>query len=223
MSELMNNSASPRTTASRGRIRRENEARILEAAERVFAETGLAGATMAQIAQAADLPKANLHYYFGTKEQLYQAVLTAILELWLDATDAMLPESDPALALAGYVRAKMRHSRTRPFASRVFANELLSGAPYLTDYLEIDLKQRVEAKSRIIAGWIAEGRMAALDPRHLFFMIWAMTQTYADFAVQIRAVMSVESLDDDAWEEATGEVISFVLRGCGITPAASAP
>ena len=92
----MNNSASQRTNASRGRIRRENEARILEAAERVFAETGLAGATMAQIAQAAGLPKANLHYYFGTKEQLYQAVLTAILELWLDATDAMLPNSDPS-------------------------------------------------------------------------------------------------------------------------------
>jgi TetR/AcrR family transcriptional regulator len=103
----------------------------------------------------------------------------------------------------------------------VFANELLSGAPYLTDYLEIDLKQRVEAKSRIIAGWIVEGRMASLDPRHLFFMIWAMTQTYADFAVQIRAVMSVESLSDAAWEEATNEVIAFVLRGCGIAPAGS--
>ncbi|UEM05424.1 TetR/AcrR family transcriptional regulator [Skermanella rosea] len=217
MGDVMNNpAASGAAPAPRGRIRRENETRILEAAERVFAETGLAGATMAQIAQAAGLPKANLHYYFGTKEQLYQAVLTGILELWLDATDMIRPESDPAEAISGYVRAKMRHSRHRPLASKVFANELLSGAPFLTDYLEIDLRKRVEAKSRIIAGWIAEGRMAALDPRHLFFMLWGMTQTYADFAVQIRAVMEVESLSDAAWEEATAEVVAFVLRGCGI-------
>jgi TetR/AcrR family transcriptional regulator len=217
MGDLMNNSASsPVSDTTRGRIRRENETRILEAAERVFADTGLAGATMAQIAQVAGLPKANLHYYFGTKEQLYQAVLTGILELWLDATDTIHQESDPAEALAGYVRAKMLHSRQRPLASKVFANELLSGAPFLTHYLEIELRQRVEAKSRIIAGWIADGRMTSLDPRHLFFMLWGMTQTYADFAVQIRAVLEVETLSDAAWDEATSEVVDFVLRGCGI-------
>ena len=222
MSVLAKNSAPQRGAAGRGRIRRENEARILVAAERVFAEAGLAGATMAQIAQAADLPKANLHYYFGTKELLYQAVLTGILELWLDATDTIQEGSDPAEALAGYVRAKMRHSRTRPLASRVFANELLSGAPYLTDYLSGELRQRVEDKSAVLAGWIAGGRMAQLDPRHLFFMLWGMTQTYADFAVQVRAVLGVEELSDGDWEEATSEVVAFVLRGCGISQVATA-
>ena len=114
MSDLMNNPASMRTNGFPWPYQAGKRGPHPGGGRRVFAETGLAGATMAQIAQAAGLPKANLHYYFGTKEQLYQAVLTAILELWLDATDAMLPNSDPSEALAGYVRAKMRHSRTRP-------------------------------------------------------------------------------------------------------------
>jgi TetR/AcrR family transcriptional regulator len=49
-------------TARKGGIRRANEARILRAAERVFAKAGFAGARMAEIAAAAGVPKANLHY-----------------------------------------------------------------------------------------------------------------------------------------------------------------
>jgi TetR/AcrR family transcriptional regulator len=199
-----------------GRIRRRNEAVILAAAERVFAESGFAGASMAQIAAAAGLPKANLHYYFGTKEQLYQAVLTGILDLWLDATGSFTAGSDPAEALSGYIRAKMRHSRERPLASKVFANEILHGAPHLHRYLSVELRRRVDEKSRIIEGWIAENRMAAVDPRHLFFMLWAMTQTYADFEAQIRAVLGVEELGDAEFERATETVVELVLRGCGL-------
>src|SRR5260221_248924 len=121
-----------------GRIRQANVARILDAAERVFAENGFAGATMAQIAAAAGLPKANLHYYFGTKEALYRALLEDILALWLDAADAIVPERDPAEALGHYIRAKMAHSQSRPFASKVFANEVLHGAPHLKGYLALE-------------------------------------------------------------------------------------
>lgn len=201
-----------------GRVRRLNEARILEAAERVFAEAGYGGATMAQIAAVANLPKANLHYYFRTKEILYRALLSNILELWLDAADAITPDEDPATALGDYIRAKMEHSRRRPFASKVFANEILHGAPHLTHYLGIELKRRVDEKASIIERWIADGRMASLDPRHLFFMLWAMTQTYADFEAQIRAVLGVEHLDDRDFEVATQTVTTMVLRGCGLTP-----
>src|SRR5690242_9006825 len=48
------------------------EARILAAAESVFAETGFSGATTAEIAKRAGVPKANLHYYFKTKTDLYR-------------------------------------------------------------------------------------------------------------------------------------------------------
>ncbi|HSK39368.1 MAG TPA: TetR/AcrR family transcriptional regulator [Arenibaculum sp.] len=194
------------------------EARILEAAERVFAEAGFGGASMSQIAAAAGLSKANLHYYVGTKQALYRGVLTGILDLWLDAAEALRHDREPAAALAAFVRTKMAWSRSRPHASRVFANELLHGAPFVRDYLATELRRRVDDKSRVLEAWIADGRMAPVDPRHLFFMLWATTQTYADFAVQVHAVMGVEELSDEQFEHATVEVIGLVLRGCGIAP-----
>ena len=124
--------ASPDPTARRrpagGRTRRLNEERILGAAEAVFAEAGFNGASMQAIAEKAGLPKANLHYYFGTKEGLYRALLANILDMWVDAFDHFVPERDPAAALTAYVRDKMRWSRTRPLASKVFANEVIHGA-----------------------------------------------------------------------------------------------
>ncbi len=210
--------ADPSTNPSRARSRagRKNEAVILAAAERIFAESGFQGASMAQIAAAANLPKPNLHYYFGTKEALYRAVLEDILERWLGEADAFVTEGDPAAALEHYVRAKMRWSRERPQASRVFANEVIHGAAFIGPYLSEDLKRRVEEKGRILEGWIRERRMARMDPRTLFFLIWAMTQTWADFAVQVHAVLGVSNLTEDQFERVTEEVVAFVLRGCGV-------
>jgi len=209
--------------AGGGRSRRatglRNEAAILAAAERVFAERGFKGASMSEIAAAARMPKPNLHYYFGTKEALYRAVLTDILETWLGEANAFVPDGDPATALAGYVRAKMRWSRERPHASRVFANEVIHGALFIGQYLSDDLRRRVEEKGRVIEGWIRGGRMAAADPKVLFFILWAMTQTWADFAVQVHAVLGVSDLSDEEYDRITEEVVVFALRGCGLTPA----
>jgi TetR/AcrR family transcriptional regulator len=201
------------------RIRRSNVMRILAGAERVFAERGFHGATMAELAAAAGLPKANLHYYFGTKEALYRAVLEDILALWLDATDWIVPDRHPAEALDKYLRAKMAHSQRRPFASKIFASELLLGAPHLAPYLALELRRRVEDKAKVIEHWIDQGLMDPVDPKHLFFNLWAMTQTYADFDVQIRAVLGQAALDDKDFSIATETIIRLVLKGCGVLPA----
>lgn len=212
--------ADPTTTRrpAGGRTRQINESRILAAAEAVFAEAGFTGASMQAIAEKAELPKANLHYYFGTKEQLYRALLANILDMWVVAFDHFTPESDPAEAVAGYIRDKMRWSRTRPLASKVFANEVIHGAQQIQGYLSQKLKQRVEEKSTVIRAWIEGGRMAPIDPAHLFFALWAMTQTYADFDVQIGAVLGSAALSETDFDDATDQVVAFALRGCGLTP-----
>ncbi|NNG05663.1 MAG: TetR family transcriptional regulator [Inquilinus sp.] len=199
-----------------GRTRRLNEARILEAAEAVFAEAGFTGASMQAIAEKAGLPKANLHYYFGTKEGLYRTLLSHILDMWVDAFEHIAPERDPAEALAAYIRDKMRWSRTRPLASKVFANEVIHGAQQIEGYLGTKLRSRVEDKAKVIEGWIATGRMAPVDPKHLFFSLWATTQTYADFEVQVRRVLGCETLGSADYDHATDQVIGLMLRGCGL-------
>ena len=204
------------TPTSRRQTRQVNESAILRAAERVFARAGFEGATMADIAAEAGLPKANLHYYFGAKRALYRAVLDAVLHDWLAPLDAITPEADPRTALRHYIELKMALAAERPHASRVFANELLHGAPVVLDLLRTDLRQQVLAKAAVIDGWIAAGRMAPVDSVHLFFTIWAATQTYADFDVQIHAVLGTEPNPATDTPRATAHVTSLILRGCGL-------
>jgi TetR/AcrR family transcriptional regulator len=210
--------------AGRGKSRNGavQEAAILAAAERVFAGAGFGGATMAAIAAAAGLPKPNLHYYFGSKRALYRAVLERTLREWLVPMDSIVADTDPRAALECYIREKMRQSFARPYASRVWANELLHGAPELHATLVRTLRPLVRRKAAVIDQWIAAGRMAPLDSVHLFFTIWAATQTYADFEVQIRAVLGGR-LDRTAQEQATRHVVALILRGCGLCASTSLP
>ena len=202
--------------ASKGAIRQANEALIITAAERVFAGAGFAGATMAAIAEGSGLPKANLHYYFGSKLELYRTVLARTLEDWLVTTEGITPGADPASAIERYIRDKMALSQRRPHASKVFANELLHGAPVVKTLLETELRELVLAKAAVIDGWIAAGRMASVDSVHLFFTIWAATQTYADFDVQVGAVLGLRDWTAQDHERATEHVVSLLLRGCGL-------
>ena len=206
------------TPAPKHHIRQANAALILEAAERVFAGAGFGGATMAAIADAAGLPKANLHYYFGNKKELYRAVLDRTLQNWLAPTHGITPDADPATALADYIRDKMRQGRERPHASRVFANELLHGGTEIADLLATTLRGLVQNKAAVIDQWVAHGRMAPVDSTHLFFTIWSATQTYADFDVQVCAVLGKAELTGADHERATRHVVNLILRGCGLTP-----
>jgi TetR/AcrR family transcriptional regulator len=201
---------------SKGLIRQTNEALILLAAEKVFARAGFGGATMAAISEGSGLPKANLHYYFGSKDVLYRAVLAHILNDWLVPTHGITSEAEPRAALEEYIRAKMDLSAQRPDGSKVFANELLHGAPVVKELLSTELRQLVIDKAAVVQGWIDAGRMAPVDATHLFFTIWATTQTYADFDVQVSAVLGRESLGPQDYARATEHVVALLLRGCGL-------
>jgi len=200
----------------RERARARIEAKILSAAEAVFAEHGFSGASMSEIARRAGIPKPNLHYYCKTKEELYQRVLRRILDLWLGTADEIQSDSDPAKAFTHYIAAKIDLARRHPLASRVFANELIHGAPRLGDFLENELQAWVAKKSKVIEGWVKAGKMHPIDPRHLFFMLWAATQTYADFAVQIAAVLGRKSLKSADYDAAAKQTTEIVLRGLGL-------
>lgn len=201
---------------AKGHIRQANELRILAAAERVFAGAGYGGATMAAIADASGLPKANLHYYFGSKEQLYRTVLARTLKDWIFPIQNITSQAEPRESIEAYIRAKMALSEQRPHASKVFANELLHDAPVIKSLLTSELRDMVLEKVAVLQRWISEGRMAPVNPIHLFFTIWAATQTYADFDVQVCAVLGHTKMTEEDHAQATEHVVSLVLRGCGL-------
>lgn len=199
-----------------GSIRERNQAKILKAAEEVFAKKGFNGATTAEIARKAGVPKPNLHYYFGTKQQLYDSVIENILDLWLGAMDEIQPDADPAEAIGHYVQNKIRASRDWPDSSRLWAIEVIGGGKHVSGFMKGRLRNLVREKGKVMAQWAAAGKMDPIDPAHLMFMIWASTQTYADFAAQIAAVLDKDAVDEDVFRTAEETVVRIILKGCGI-------
>lgn len=177
------------TEASRSRIQTRNRQAILDAALDEFSARGFAGVTIDRIATAAGLSKPNVLYYFASKQAIHRALLDGLLDLWLAPLREMDPGGDPQHEVLAYVRKKLALSRSHPRESRLFANEVLQGAGHLGPVLQEDLAALVADRAAVISRWIAQGRIAPVDPHHLIFSIWALTQHYADFEVQVRAVL----------------------------------
>jgi len=196
----------------RTRIQIRNGKKILEAGEQVFAQFGYFGATLEKVAELADMSQPNLHHYFKTKADLYLAVINELLEVWLEPLGAMNPDGEPEAELRAYIGRKMELARLYPTASRVFAHEILLGAPVLQPVLETQVKEVVVRGAETIAGWVEAGRLAPINPHHLIFMIWGATQHYADFMPQIRAVTGAKFRKAD-FEAARDSICDIILRG----------
>ena len=173
----------------RSRIQTRNRKRILDAALEVFSAHGFRGATLDQIAAEAGLSKPNILYYFDGKEAIHVTLLNQLMETWLDPLEQLNPEGEPLEEILAYVRRKLDMAQAYPRESRLFANEILQGAPRMGPHLEARLKPLVDQKAALIAGWAEAGRIAPVDPRHLIFSIWASTQHYADFEAQVNVLM----------------------------------
>jgi len=201
-------SAKLRRVINRDRL----EADIAAEAVRVFAESGYEGASVATIAENVGLSKQNLMYYFPTKQALYQRVLDDVLDEWLARmANIAEPDGEPAEVLRAYIKAKLDFSREHPWASRVYAMEVISGAPLYGEQIRERVVPLVRKDIEVFERWIAEGRIAPVNATHLLFAIWAMTQSYADFAAQMQLVLGAGQLTGADFANAEETITRLVI------------
>jgi len=198
------------------RIQREKQDIILEAALDVFSLHGFRGATIDQIAEVAGMSKPNLLYYFPRKEEIHRRLMSELLVTWLAPLKEMDADGDPFPEIRSYIRRKLEMARDFPRESRLFANEMLQGAPRIIEMIEVDLKNLVDEKAKVLLTWMDEGKLARADPYHLIFSIWATTQHYADFDVQVRAVLGPGRGGEGRFEDAARYLEQLFLFG--LTP-----
>ena len=199
-----------------GGIRKKNKALILNAAKKEFVTFGFKGASIKRIAERAKIPRANIHYYFANKMELYQELLNNIVSIWNSKFDSLNIDDDPETALSAYIRSKVMYSRDDPDASRIFASEIIHGAPVLNDYLSRDFKVWVQTKVEVIQYWVKQELIDEINPYHLLFLIWGATQHYADFNVQVLAAMDKQKMDNQSFEDIVDSITTIVLKGCGV-------
>jgi TetR/AcrR family transcriptional regulator len=205
-------------TQRRTRIQEEKEELILEAALEVFSQRGFHGSTIDQIAEVAGMSKPNLLYYFRTKEAMHRALIDRVLENWLEPLQAFDADGDPEEEIRSYIRRKLEMAREFPRESRLFANEILQGAPHIMAVLEGPLKDLVDEKADVIRAWIASGKVRDCDPHHMIFSIWSTTQHYADFDVQVKAVLGSGRDGADRFEEAARFLEGLFVSGLIVKP-----
>lgn len=198
------------------RIQREKQDIILEAALEVFSAHGFRGSTIDQIAEVAGMSKPNLLYYFPKKEEIHRRLMSELLVTWLAPLEEMRADGDPFVEIRSYIRRKLEMARDFPRQSRLFANEMLRGAPHIIDMLEVDLKALVDEKAQVLLTWMDQGKISRTDPYHLIFSIWATTQHYADFDVQVRAVLGKGRGGEGRFEDAARYLEQLFLHG--LTP-----
>jgi TetR/AcrR family transcriptional regulator len=199
-----------------GSIREKSRVKILTAARTEFVLQGYRGATLQSIADRAELPKANILYYFKNKENIYHAVLEDTLEMWDQGIGDIEPNQGPKVAIEKFIAAKVRMSFKEPEASKIYAMEIIQGAPHLKDYARTYQRQWVREKAKLFQQWIDNGEMANVDPIHLIFLIWSATQHYADFDTQILTVMNKADFEEDDIEQVITFLSNMILRGCGL-------
>lgn len=198
------------------RVGERNKLKILQAAEQQFVLHGFKGASVQQIADAAELPKTNVLYYFKTKQDLYLAVLKRTMKLWNSRFDQATVDDDPAEVLAEYIAEKMEISRTYPLSSKIFAMEIINGAPNLDDYFDQEHAEWMQQRLALINGWAAKGKINPVDADYLLYQIWASTQHYADFSTQIQRLRG-EKMHKKDFQRATNQIIQVILTGIGLT------
>lgn len=193
--------------------------KILSGAEEVFARFGLRGATTAMIAERAGVSKPHIYYYFPSKEALYIAVLERTLSLWHGAIPAATPGVTPQRFLKQYIRAKLEFSKQHPRLSRIFANESLNGAPIVRAQIKSEMATALETLVGLLKDWRAARKIKPVDPTHLVFMIWAMTQHYADAAAPLEILLEKRHLDQADFRAAEQTIVKLVFGALGLEDA----
>lgn len=207
----------PETQKKRDKALKNKRERVLKSALTLFAQQGVSGTTVEQIAEKAEVSKSNLLYYFSNKDQLYLDVIKQLLNVWLAPLQSFSAEQNAIDTLTDYIRVKLEMSRDNPAESKLFCMEVVQGAPLLLNELESPLCKLMEAKVQVINDWIAQGQLKPTDPYHLIFSIWAITQHYADFSVQIRAVTGKDLKDKAFFGSTLKSVTSLILDGIRMT------
>ncbi|WP_413701796.1 TetR family transcriptional regulator C-terminal domain-containing protein [Psychromonas sp. KJ10-10] len=164
------------------------------------------------------LPKANLLYYFSNKANLYNTVLEGIVHQWDRFFTDITEDDDPAESLESYIRIKVEHALNYPNASKIFATEIIQGAPNMNDKLRQYVHDNLTNKCKVIESWIAQGKMNKVDPHHLFFLIWSSTQYYADYETQVLLITDKQSYHTEDIERISRFLCHMILSGCGLKP-----
>lgn len=157
----------------------DQRVRLVDIALRLFASRGFAETTLAAIAREAGMTPAAVHYYFKTREQLFDVVFDErIAPMRAHIEDIFIANAnDPVAALTQLARRFVDLAERYPWMGPVFFGEMLREGDLFKQHLR---KRMDEARQETVLGalrrWQDEGRLnPALDPTLILPSVMALT------------------------------------------------
>jgi len=201
-------------TAARHPRHRDSEATrqaILQAAERIFAEEGLAGARTDAIAAAAGVNKALLYYYFRSKEGLYRAVLESyVADFNRQALNLLSSEGSACSILLRYINLHFDFIAAHRHHGPLFQRMLMTDEKSWIRLAREQGLPRMKALLKVIERGIRTGELRHMESFHIAISLVALVVFYFSSAPVLRAVGGIDPYNKANVERRREEVLKFV-------------
>jgi TetR/AcrR family transcriptional regulator len=201
----------------RGRKKMQNPEtarKILAAAERAFAERGLAGARTDEIARAAGVNKAMLYYYFDSKERLHRAVFENLFNRANRLIAAETPaEASTRQTLLAFIDGYFKFRIANPNYARLMQHLMMESPEEFRHVARQYFRQGYKQLTRAIERGVARGEFHRIDAEHTVINIIAMIVFYFSGAPVHSVLMGRDALRPDTVAEHKRAVIALLERG----------
>jgi AcrR family transcriptional regulator len=196
----------------------ETPQKIIAAATTVFAREGFKGARMQQIAQAADVNQALLHYHFGSKEKLYQEVLFRFFSGILEKLAHHFASPDaPEAALRDFINVYMDIMQTNPDLPRLMVSEIMAGAVHMRAIADRILSETGITPPALIIPFIeksvAQGLIRPVDPAQTVISVIGMCLIFFVAKPLIYHIWGQPSDDKEFLQKRKEAIIDLILYG----------
>jgi TetR/AcrR family transcriptional regulator len=191
--------------------RDESRAKILAAAEQLFARDGLAGARTDAIAAAAKVNKALLYYYFKSKEQLYEAVLeTHLRDFNEQALGILNAPGSPRGLLLQFVELHFDFISARQRHAPLFQQLMMKGGKRTEKLFRKYIAPRSQAMQKLLERGIREGEFREAATFHTAISLVALVVFYFTAAPILKLVSPVDPYSTASLKQRKKEVLEFV-------------
>ncbi len=202
----------------------ETRAAILEAAARIFAEGGLAGARTEAIAEAAGVNKALLYYYFKNKEALYFAAIEAhLMGFTAEAMKVLTAEGSPRTVLLNYVSMHFDFISQSMDCAPLYQQLMMNGDDSMTDLLRRFVIPRSQALQNVLERGMQCGEFRPADKVHTSVSIIALIVFYFTSAPVFQKLGHSNSYSETNLQRRKQEAIDFIRYGIFTDPNAPLP
>ncbi len=194
--------------------------RLLQSAIRLLNERGIGNVSLNDVARDAKLNPALVTYYFGTKDNLFQAVVEQVIGEWRAEVIAAMPqEAGPEEMLRSRARATMYFLRRYPSLTKLIIHQMITvKSKESRFFIENFARVNFEEHREILRNGIEAGLFRAVDPLFFFAHYVGLGDLYATSRPMMERLSGKPGDDDARFRDFVEAATDMLINGIAAIP-----